>query len=247
MKTQLQITNPGSHPHVRAGSTCACGGECESRSHKKLSFQRSVDDRDSMNAPKAGEPSLAHDFSRLRVHGSSPEIAVSHELPPGSDPDTVKYSPDGVFLDLDGSGTCSNGGGSSGCNPSTGVYGLVSNDNTCCTTECTAAHEAVHKKDHDDWGCCKAFSTAWNAKGADQPALTKKFSEWAKKVGVITECHAYTKSVACASDLATTNDCDGKGKDTNCCKDIAEYKAGNMDMAAAMCSAAPKKAAPCPF
>lgn len=143
-------------------------------------------------------------------------------------------------------GACQNGGGASVCNPKDGTYGLVENDNTCCTKDCTAQHEAEHKKDFDAWGCCKALSVAWNAKGADKAKLAKQYNDWADAVSTTTECHAYSHDVVCADAMAKEKDCSGKGKDSDCCKNIADYKTKYAKLAKENCDAAPAKVAPCP-
>ena len=144
------------------------------------------------------------------------------------------------------SGTCQNGGAASDCDAATGTFGLLHNDNTCCTKDCTAQHEAVHATDVNGWGCCKAYSTAYNAKGADKAALTTRYANWVGSIRAITECHAYTNDVTCADALARSKDCSGAGKNTDCCKDIVEYKARYSALATTNCAAAPKKAPPCP-
>lgn len=141
---------------------------------------------------------------------------------------------------------CRNGSGASTCDPITGIYGLVENNNTCCTRDCTAQHEAEHKKDFDAWGCCKAISAAWNAKGADRAKLAKKYNDWSDAVSTTTECHAYSRDVVCADAMAKEKDCGGKGKDTDCCKNIADYKTGYAKLAKQNCDAAPAKVPPCP-
>ena len=200
-------------------------------------------------------PRFGHDFSRVSVRANTREptqsssgslkLIAQHQLPDERGA-KAEYSTEGLMLDFDGSGTCQNGGASSVCDPVKGTYGLVENGNTCCTKGCTAEHEAEHAKDHDSWGCCKAVGVAWNAKGADKPALAKKYNDWSAKVSPITECHAYSHDVKCAAALSKTKDCAGAGKNTDCCKDIDEYKTKYAALAKTNCDAAPKKPEPCP-
>ena len=96
------------------------------------------------------------------------------------------------------------------------------------------------------WGCCKALSAAWNVKGADKAKLVKQYNDWLAKVEAITECNAHTTGVTCADALATSKDCAGKGKGTDCCTDIADYRARYAALAKSYCAKAAKKAAPCP-
>lgn len=105
------------------------------------------------------------------------------------------------------SGTCQNGGGVSRCWPNSGVYLIERNDNDCCTRPCTQEHEQQHVIDHDRWGCCKAFSIAWNKPGANPQALKQLWETWASQANLATECNAYTNDVACARRLAVTKGC----------------------------------------
>jgi|GEM_PF-2907662 len=230
---------------------CACGGatklsgSCEACSSKQL---------EPLTQKK--HASFGHDFSKVAVHADSRRPAstglilttetTDHQLPPDAAEETGPVDEDSL-MDFQGSGTCQNGGAVSGCDPDTGVYDLISNDNTCCTKDCTAQHEAIHKKDHEAWGCCKALGVAAKVKGADKNALIKKYATWRAAVSPITECHAYSNDVTCADALAKAKDCSGKGKGTDCCSDIADYRARYAALAKTNCAAAPKKAPPCPF
>ena len=228
---------------------CACGGAtktggpCEACSSKQF---------ESLKPKKS--PTFGHDFSKVALHANSRAPAstglifktetTDHQLPP--DAPEEKAPVEDSLIDYQ-SGTCQNGGGGSACDPDTGVYDLVSNDNTCCTKDCTAQHEAKHKVDHEAWGCCKALGAAVKAKPADKAALVTKYATWRAAVSPITECHAYSNDVVCADALATAKDCSGKGKGTDCCKDIEDYRTRYAALAKSNCAAAPKKAPPCPF
>lgn len=167
---------------------------------------------------------------------------IDREVPAGSLDDSPKYSDEGLKMDLD----CQNGGGASVCDASTGLYGLVSNDNTCCTRDCTAKHEATHKRDQDAWGCCKAESIALKQKGADRKKIIQQYNDWRDKASPILECHAYTAGMNCAVDLAKSKDCSGKGKGSDCCNDIETFRKHSEDEAKANCDAMPKTVPPCP-
>jgi hypothetical protein len=199
-------------------------------------------------------PRFGHDISQVLVSPNimeptqtslSRRLLTSPETPAGEE-EADQYSSDGLLASLAGSGTCVNGGGESVCSPTTGKYGITSNSNTCCTKECTQAHEQQHVTDHDGWGCCAALSAAWGKKGADKAELVKKYNTWFATANLLSECNAYTRSVECADALATTKDCAGTGKDTDCCKDIADYKLNAETRAKSNCGAAPKTVPPCP-
>jgi len=157
-----------------------------------------------------------------------------------------RYSDLGVLLTLDGSGTCFNGGAESGCDMDNGAYKIYRNRNTCCTKICSLKHEQTHVSDMTNWGCCKAASVAYNAQGADKGAIVDKYNTWLNRARTLTECHAYTNGVACANQLAREKDCAGAGKDSDCCKDIAQYRSAYAAKAKTFCDAAPKDPPACP-
>lgn len=193
----------------------------------------------------------AHNFSRLQLFPSSrpglPPFAVNatHQ-PPVEESEKEEYTPEGLRMTLAGSGTCVNGGAASACNPSNGVYVINSNNNTCCTKPCSQKHEETHVNDVTGWGCCSALSTAYNAPGANRNDLVQKYNTWLAKVYDITECNALTSDVACADSMLTAKDCSGAGRDTDCCKDIADYKANFGAQKTTVCGRAPRTVAPCP-
>ena len=233
---------------------CACGGAtktsgpCEACSTKQLEALK----------PKR-PPTFAHDFSKVAVHantrkpvstGPTLQPAATREdlLSSGPDEESEKeeYSPEGLRMTLAGSGTCQNGGAASACNPANGVYEIKRNNNTCCTKTCSEKHEQTHISDITGWGCCAALSTAYNKPGADKNAAVQKYNDWLAKVYDITECNSLTVGVACAADMFTAKDCAGAGKDTDCCKDIVDYKANYGGQKTTVCGRAPKKVEPCP-
>jgi hypothetical protein len=226
---------------------CACGGSsgltgnCTECTKQRL--PRKVD------SPLLGRQ-RSHNFSSVRINQSDQKSALTrsnelHQLLSEEEERSEEYTPDGALVMFQ-SGTCQNGGAGSSCHFDTGVFKLDQNNNTCCTKNCTAQHEAVHKTDIDGWGCCAAASTAWNAKGADKAAVAKAYNDWQAKVVAITECNAYSNDVVCADALAKAKDCSGAGKGTDCCKDIEDYKTRYGALAKSNCAAAPKKAEPCP-
>jgi hypothetical protein len=194
-----------------------------------------------------------HNFSAVRVHAGSqkplpvsPTFEEGENQPSSETGETWKYSDTGVLMTLDGSGTCVNGGASSACDPANGAYTIYSNSNTCCTKDCSWLHEQTHVSDITSWGCCKALSIAYNAKGADKGALVQKYNDWLARAIDLTECHAYTNGVACADQLARAKDCAGAGRSTDCCKDVAEYRTKYAAKAKIRCDRAPKEPPPCP-
>jgi hypothetical protein len=164
----------------------------------------------------------------------------------GEEVEKEEYSGEGVRKTLAGSGTCVNGGAASVCRPATGVYEITANDNTCCTKDCSQKHEETHVRDITGWGCCAALSTAFNRPGANKNALVTKYNEWLAKVYDITECNCLTSDVTCADAMFTAKDCAGAGRNTDCCKDIVDYKANFGAQKTTVCGRAPKTVAPCP-
>jgi len=157
-----------------------------------------------------------------------------------------KFSDKGVLMTLAGSGTCNNGGAESGCDPETGAYKIYANNNTCCTKDCSRLHEQTHVSDITNWGCCKALSVAYNKPGADKGAAVQKYNDWLSHAIHLTECHAYSNGVDCARQLARQKDCSGPGRNTDCCKDIEDYRTKYSARAKTECDAAPKDPPACP-
>jgi hypothetical protein len=156
---------------------------------------------------------------------------------------------DGVLMTLQGSGTCVNGTGDSVCDKTTGIYKITANNNTCCTKDCTQRHEITHASDARSWGCCKALSVAYNAAQteADKNAAVQKYNNWmAGGARDRTECNAYSNDIVCANEMAAQKDCNGAGRGTDCCKDIADYKARYSAFAQHHCGLAPRDPPPCP-
>lgn len=163
---------------------------------------------------------------------------------PSPSEETVGEHPVDSGSNSGGSGTCINGGARSVCDDN-GVYKMEWNSNTCCTKDCTARHEAEHKKDQDDRGCCKAYGIALNKPGANKSEINRQYFAWRTAISPIIECHAYSVGVTCAEELAITNDCAGTGKDTDCCKDIEDFKSASAEQAKTNCAAASGEV-PCP-
>ena len=76
--------------------------------------------------------------------------------------------------------------------------------------------------------------------------FSQTVNKWLEQVRPLTECHAYTNDVKCATKMEKTNDCKGKGKDSDCCVSIRSYKNRYADEAAKYCKVAPAKAPACP-
>lgn len=269
------VTNGLLQRKCACGGTLGPTGECEEcrkkrlqqeRKHPELRTQNNV--RGASITPHVGHstgqsldttqailsPRFRQDFSRVAAHAGSQQpvpanrtspIRLTYELPT-EEGAVKKYSNKGVLMTLAGSGTCINGGAESGCDPDNGAYTIYANHNTCCTKDCSWLHEQTHVSDITSWGCCKALSVAYNAKGADKGALVTKYNDWLAKASDLTECHAYTNGVACADQLARTKNCAGAGRDTDCCKDIAEYRTKYAAKAKTLCDRAPKNPPPCP-
>lgn len=236
---------------------CACGGspsvtaectECGSKRRKrKIEPTSEIPARAGSNWPHHG----SHDLARIRLNAMHAlprplTLAVMSTRESEHEEDEEKYSGEGVRETLAGSGTCQNGGASSVCKPATGLYEITVNNNTCCTKDCSKQHEERHVSDITGWGCCAALSTAYNKPGADKGALITKYNEWLAKVYDITECNALNTGVACADAMLTAKDCAGAGKDTDCCKDIVDYKARYGALATTVCGRKAKTVEPCP-
>jgi hypothetical protein len=229
---------------------CACGGrpgptgECEECRKKRQSLQGKTGNSDAR---------LGHEFSRVPVHANSakrpqtnsPRIRMLHQLLP-EEGETKKYSSEGILMTLAGSGTCQNGGAASSCDPNNGAYKITANNNTCCTKDCSWRHEQTHVSDITSWGCCKALSVAYNKPGANKNDLVQKYNTWLAAAVDITECNAYSNDVVCANELAAQKDCTGAGRNTDCCKDIADYKTRYEASARTICARAPKQVPACP-
>ncbi len=242
MRTRLQVNanhlkrswEPITRSLLQRKARCAQNCACSSCGGKT---------NDSIHRPPIA-PRFQHDFSRVSVH---PQTALTDfQLPPDWTEEMRPSVEEEPLTDYQ-SGTCQNGGAQSACNPDTGIYSMVRNDNTCCTKDCTIKHEAVHKKDADNWGCCKALGAAVKAKPADRAELIKKYGVWRAATTDITECNAYTSDEACADALAKTKDCSGAGKNTDCCKDILSYKANAGANALVHCRVKQKTVPSCPF
>lgn len=209
----------------RAHSGCACGGGCP-RCGASLREARTADvltGRTDVENPRDSHPN----------EGPIPLDAPARNRAPADD-----------------AADCSNGGGSSFCNPQTGNYDIDPTVNTCCTRECTELHEKEHVKDMDGWGCCKDLSqrvvpAAQN--GGDPKCFVDTFQKWLDIVTPLTECHAYTVSVNCADRLARERGCNtDAGRRTNCCKNIKQYRDAMEAKRKENCDRAPKRAPPCP-
>lgn len=207
--------------------SCACGGTCPACRQKR----------------ESSPPSAESD------HRIPHMPALRNQLAEGETEETAseQYNEDGLRTrEQGGSGTCVQAGAVSSCDPNTGVYRITGNNNTCCTKGCSTAHEQQHVNFETSAGCCKALSVAWSAKGADKAALAKKYSQWVSDTESYAECKAYTNDVTCSDAMAKDKDCSGKGKGTDCCKDIEAYRSAYGALAKSYCAKAPAKPAACP-
>ncbi len=118
---------------------------------------------------------------------------------------------------------CFGRGGGSQCDPDTGVYEMVYNEDTCCTRDCTELHEQQHKIDFGD--CCRALHNKIE-EGGDRDKLVEQYDRWRQSgASDWSECNAYTVSVNCAETLRTKNRCDIQSSE--CCDVIDSYLAGH--------------------
>ncbi|MCZ7406265.1 MAG: hypothetical protein O8C67_15240 [Candidatus Methanoperedens sp.] len=232
MFLQRTIGNQAVQRLFSSGALMPKTGECARRRNERPKLQHETD-------------SLQHAKARQVQADPNFQMHILNQLP-SDEEEGIEYSSDGLRALLAGSGTCQNGGGDSNCDPVKGEFKIMANNNTCCTKDCTQQHEQKHVDDVTGWGCCKSLSVAWNAVGANRSELAKKYNEWASKAEPITECNAYTNDVKCADALAKTKDCTGAGKDTDCCKDIEDYRTKYSALAKSYCAKAPKAAPPCP-
>jgi hypothetical protein len=235
---------------------CDCGqhtggGECASCKKKKSSIPRanSTEElRETKVTAERGQGQLSFAAmpvsSRQRTGRTMESESAAEEG--GEEKLEQKYSDKGVLMTLAGSGTCNNGGAESACDPEIGAYKINANNNTCCTKDCSSLHEQTHVSDITNWGCCKALSVAYNKTGADKGAAVRKYNDWLSQAVHLTECHAYTNGVDCAKQLARQKHCAGAGRDTDCCKDVEDYRARYSARAKTECDAAPKEPPACP-
>lgn len=222
---------------------CDCGGACKSCQQTKASYTSSL-----LQVPEDSPVGTEDDDGAAMDLGGS-----SSTQQDGDGTDRVQGAQDegnsggGARQITQGSGgpLCHNGGGSSACDLSSGEYKILSNDNTCCTKDCTQQHEATHVADVTGWGCCKQASAVYT-QSASPGKVAGMYNKWLEQARPLTECHAYTNDVKCATAMQKASDCSGKGKDSACCLSILSYKNKYSDMAADYCKVAPAKAPPCP-
>lgn len=232
--------------HTGGGACAACKKRKSSIPHNK--WGNSLD-RGSSNA---SQDFSQRGFAEMRVSAEPAGTRSGHQLSPVVTKQSTeekrgpKYSEHGVLITDQGSGTCQNGGAESVCDPTNGAYKIIRNSNNCCTSDCSRLHEQVHASDVTKWGCCKALSVVYNKPGADKNAAVQKYNDWMNLARSLTECHAYTGDVECARSLAKQKNCAGAGRNSDCCKDIEDYRVRYQAMADNECAAAPKDAPACP-
>lgn len=99
--------------------------------------------------------------------------------------------------------------GSSRCNLE-GSAPTITNGNLTCTRPCTAAHEAQHVA---DWGpCCARARAAYQAPGANQPAVLAQWNAYLDGNRAWFECQAYRRSEACADTMRRVLLCDSNAR-----------------------------------
>lgn len=237
---------------------CGCGqhtggGECAACKKKRSGIQQNDwETRLDRTTSDRGQDSSQRDFTEMRVSAKPSETRSGQLSSPIGTKQSMeekrgpKYSEHGVLITDQGSGTCQNGGAESVCDPTNGAYKIIRNSNTCCTSACSRLHEQVHVSDVTSWGCCRALSVAYNKPGADKNAAVQKYNNWMNLARPLTECHAYTGDVECANSLAKQKNCTGAGRNSDCCKDIEDYRVRYQAKANSECAAAPRDAPACP-
>jgi hypothetical protein len=101
--------------------------------------------------------------------------------------------------------------GDTSCDVSNGIPDITLNKPSICNRDCTARHEAVHKKDISS--CCSKAHTAWtNAKDDKKDAVQDKMNKWVEENRYWLECRAYAESVKCATEWLAAN-CGSKRTD----------------------------------
>lgn len=138
---------------------------------------------------------------------------------------------------------CYGGGGGSSCNPSTGVYDILYNRNTCCTKDCTQQHEQQHVTDLQP--CCQKLSAKVSG-GGDRNTLVGQFNTWmGSGASAWSECNAYKVSISCGEALRTSNKCDSTK--STCCDEIDDYLTNARSQKSSYCGSAPGSLPACPF
>jgi hypothetical protein len=195
----------------------------------------------------ASQSGLAHELTQRTV--GSPTLGtrrsgpfstrITADITDGSDLEGVMIN--GIAATFQPA--CFDGGGVSQCNPDTGNYDIISNGNTCCSKDCTQAHEQRHVSDLGD--CCQALAAAIKA-GGDKGTLIGRYNTWmASGATAWTECNAHTLSVTCLENLSAAKHCDAMSSE--CCNDIGADLAAHRTTKTAWCAKAPAKRPNCPF
>lgn len=177
--------------------------------------------------------------ARQRAGEHDKHISPSRERPP--EDETSYFMVDGVV----GTATvaCYGGGGGSRCNPGTGNYDIIYNNNKCCTRDCTQQHEQQHVTDLQP--CCKALNAKISA-GGDRDTLVKQFNTWMSSGAADwSECNSYKVSISCGEALRKTNKCDSTK--STCCDEIDDYLSNARAQKTSFCAKAPKGLPTCPF
>jgi len=141
------------------------------------------------------------------------------------------------------------GGAGSSCNYTTGIYGLVYNDNTCCDQNCTLKHEADHKILKGP--CCIKLSIKYNA--CKDPVckikLDNDYVQWSNKLRPYSECRAYKVGKSCREFQQVARLCficpfKPPSGWAQCCQDLKDQiKRDNAEIS----TNCPGTNIPCPF
>ena len=133
-------------------------------------------------------------------------------------------------------------GGSSKCNLR-GASQVITNNNDEATRQCTQEHEEKHVSDRS--ACCETARAAYQADGADQPAIMRAWNGWIRTNRPWSECRAYGVSVRCAEGLLGQNNCGGDSPPA-VCAEIQSYRDHVAERRTHYCDRAADSRTPCP-
>jgi hypothetical protein len=137
-------------------------------------------------------------------------------------------------------------GGYSVCNLA-GERPRIVNENNECTRPCTQRHEEQHRR--DDGACCERARAAYQANGADQAEIMRRWNAWVDASTPYQECRAYGVSVSCAEGMARDRSCSSPSRDDRaCCAQVSSYLTHVRERRTHYCGLPASSAAPaCPF
>lgn len=142
------------------------------------------------------------------------------------------------------------GGAETRCNPSTGIYEWVYNNNTACDRSCTIAHENNHITHFGP--CCKKLSVKYNActTQACRNAEVRKWNNWFSSGALAYgECSAYKAGRRCRKLQQVVRLCflcpfKPPNGWAQCCKDLKDGISRDDSQIASNCGGSNP---PCPF